>query len=136
MLRYREADRSDSTTLEKLAAEAGGGMVFGLRAGWGERCIAAFDKGVAIGFAIFNRTFYGRNFVRLIFVHPKQRRRGVASRLLGRVESACTGSDLFISTNRSNVSMRRLLKKMGYRRSGYIENLDEGDPEIVYFKRL
>lgn len=29
-----------------------------------------------------------------------------------------------------------LIVHPGFRRSGYIENLDEGDPEIVYFKRI
>jgi len=32
--------------------------------------------------------------------------------------------------------MRRLLKKLGYKRTGRIDNLDEGDPELIYFKRL
>jgi hypothetical protein len=32
--------------------------------------------------------------------------------------------------------MRRLCEKKGFSRSGYVENLDEGDPAIVYFKRV
>jgi hypothetical protein len=35
----------------------------------------------------------------------------------------------------SNTIMQELFEKLGYIRSGYIENLDEGDPEIIYFKR-
>lgn len=31
--------------------------------------------------------------------------------------------------------MQRLCEKLGFVRSGYIENLDEDDPEIVYCKR-
>jgi len=30
--------------------------------------------------------------------------------------------------------MKRLCERLGYVRSGFIENLDEGDPEVVYFK--
>ncbi len=32
--------------------------------------------------------------------------------------------------------MQSLLAKLEYELSGVIHNLDEGDPEIVYFKRL
>ena len=43
---------------------------------------------------------------------------------------------LFTSTNRSNAPMQSLLAKLGYRPSGVIENLDEGDPELVYMKHV
>jgi hypothetical protein len=32
--------------------------------------------------------------------------------------------------------MQNLCEKLGFVRSGCIENLDEGDPEIIYFKRM
>jgi len=32
--------------------------------------------------------------------------------------------------------MRRLLEGLGYEGSGYVENLDWGDPELIFFKRL
>gem|GEM_PF-5850403 len=32
--------------------------------------------------------------------------------------------------------MQLLLEKSGYSLSGFIDNLDPGDPELVYFKRL
>jgi hypothetical protein len=32
--------------------------------------------------------------------------------------------------------MQALLDKLEYAHSGIIENLDEADPELVYFKRL
>jgi hypothetical protein len=31
--------------------------------------------------------------------------------------------------------MQRLCERLGYVRSGWIENLDEGDPEIIYSKK-
>ena len=52
------------------------------------------------------------------------------------IESICVGKKLFTSTNESNTPMQRLCEQLGFVRSGRIENLDEGDPEIVYFKRL
>lgn len=32
--------------------------------------------------------------------------------------------------------MQRLFDKCSYRKSGFIENLDEGDPELIYYKNL
>jgi hypothetical protein len=32
--------------------------------------------------------------------------------------------------------MQQLLATLEFGRSGFIENLDESDPELVYFKRL
>ena len=39
-------------------------------------------------------------------------------------------------SKQSNFPMQRLLATLGFDRSGFIENLDEGDPELVYFKRI
>ena len=51
-------------------------------------------------------------------------------------EETCPSDDLFTSTNQSNIPAQRLFEKLGYTKTGIIENLDEGDPEIFYFKRL
>jgi hypothetical protein len=32
--------------------------------------------------------------------------------------------------------MQAVYESLGFVRSGFVENLDEGDPEIIYFKRL
>lgn len=32
--------------------------------------------------------------------------------------------------------MQRRCERLGYARSGLIEHLDEGDPELIYFKQL
>jgi GNAT superfamily N-acetyltransferase len=89
-----------------------------------------------IGYAIFNRSFFGQYFIELLIVHPDHRRRGIASGLMLHLETICPASRLFTSTNESNLPMQRLCEKRGYARSGYIENLDEGDPEIIYVKFL
>lgn len=51
-------------------------------------------------------------------------------------ESICRTPKLFTSTNLSNVRMQALLNKLGYTLTGTVHNLDEGDPEIFYFKRV
>jgi len=43
---------------------------------------------------------------------------------------------VFSSTNQSNEKMKKLFLSIGYVESGYIKNLDEGDPEIIYFKQI
>jgi len=43
---------------------------------------------------------------------------------------------VFTSTNESNAPMRALLGQCGYKPSGSIDNLDPGDPELVFVKFL
>ncbi len=88
-----------------------------------------------VGFAVVNQSFFGQHFVELLMVHADFRRRGVASALMHYVEKTRPNQKLFTSTNESNLPMQALLDKLGYSRSGYVENLDEGDPELIYFKR-
>jgi hypothetical protein len=36
----------------------------------------------------------------------------------------------------SNTPMRELLSQLGYQSSGVVENLDPGDPELIFMKIL
>jgi ribosomal protein S18 acetylase RimI-like enzyme len=72
----------------------------------------------------------------MLCVRPECRRQGIGTALVRHVESLCKTDKLFTSTNESNRPMRALLAKLQYVCSGVIHNLDEGDPEIVYFKRV
>ncbi|MDQ2305679.1 GNAT family N-acetyltransferase, partial [Pseudomonas aeruginosa] len=69
-------------------------------------------------------------------VAPDCRRRGIASALLRQARDDCRGDRLFTSCNRSNLPMRRLLEREGFQPSGVIDNLDEGDPELVFVRFL
>jgi len=93
-------------------------------------------SGVAVGFAIFAPSFFGQWFIELLVVHPGYRRLGVATALIGRCESICPAKKLFTSTNQSNTPMLLLLSRLNYKESGYVDNLDEGDPEIIFVKWL
>jgi GNAT superfamily N-acetyltransferase len=107
-----------------------------------ERAIAAGECHVAVdgdtirGYAVFDRSLYEQPFISLLLVDESQRRHGIGAALMRHIESICPEEKLFTSTNASNTPMQGLCEKLGFVRSGYIENLDEGDPEIVYFKRL
>ncbi len=99
-------------------------------------CFVAVADGEVIGYGVLNYTFYDNGCIDMLYVHSNHRRRGAGAALLQHMESLCRTPKLFTSTNLSNLWMQSLLAKLGYELSGVIHNLDEGDPEIVYFKRL
>ena len=96
-------------------------------------CIALYVQERRISFvAVIDETVV----IAMLYVHSDHRRRGVATAPIRHMESKCRTPKLFTSTNESNLSMQSLLGKLGYESSGVIHNLDEGDPELIYFKRL
>jgi GNAT superfamily N-acetyltransferase len=97
-------------------------------------CLLAYFGHEPVGYAVWNRTFFGLPFIWLLFVRPDQRRLGIGSALIQHISHLCLSEKLFTSTNESNQRMHRLLPRLGFIRSGFIDNLDEGDPEIVYVR--
>lgn len=89
-----------------------------------------------VGYAVIEYTFFSQGFIAMLYVHREHRRQGIGSALVRRLETLCRTAKLFTSTNESNKPMQALLGKLGYARSGVIENLDAGDPEQVFVKRL
>ena len=89
-----------------------------------------------VGFLLMHRHFFELPFIELLLVHPSFRRQGIGTALMRHLETISTPGKLFTSTNVSNERMQRLCERSGYVRSGIIENLDEDDPELIYFKRL
>jgi ribosomal protein S18 acetylase RimI-like enzyme len=102
----------------------------------GGRCWVAADQDRVVGFLVLEYTFYGNGFVSLLMVREDARRRGVGRALLRHAMSICATAKLFTSTNESNKPMRSLLRAQGFEASGVIHNLDEGDPELVFFQRV
>ncbi len=113
----------DARQRDHLAELLGGGL------SW-----AAFAGGEPRGFAVVTRHFYGFPFVDLLVVVEPRRRDGVGTALMDRCESAHDADRIFTSTNESNTPMRRLLAKAQWEVTGLIENLDPGDPELVFVK--
>jgi GNAT superfamily N-acetyltransferase len=99
-------------------------------------CFVAASNGVLLGYGLMDHEFFDRGFVRLIYVHTAHRRLGVATRLFDELETQCKSNRIFSSTNLSNQPMRGFLVSRGYVLSGMIQDLDEGDPEMFYSKRL
>jgi N-acetylglutamate synthase-like GNAT family acetyltransferase len=99
-------------------------------------CFVAVMNETVVGCGVLNYTFHHNGCIDMLYVDSDHRRRGAGAALLKHMESLCETLKLFTSTNLSNLPMQSLLAKLDYVLSGVIHNLDEGDPEIVYFKRL
>jgi ribosomal protein S18 acetylase RimI-like enzyme len=99
----------------------------------GESWVAEADGAVA-GYVLVSGHFFSHPFVDLLVVSESQRRRGIGSALMNRCEEAHQKDRIFTSTNESNAPMRALLAKIGFQESGVIDNLDPGDPELVFVK--
>jgi ribosomal protein S18 acetylase RimI-like enzyme len=100
------------------------------------RCLVALDGDDVAGYAALDDHFLGQAFVELLIVGPAHQRQGIGTLLLRQAERSCGRQKLFTSCNRSNLPAQSLFEKCGFQRSGQIYNLDEGDPELVYFKAL
>jgi ribosomal protein S18 acetylase RimI-like enzyme len=96
-------------------------------------CLVAEADAEPLGYVVLNYAFFGFGFIPVIVVAAAHRRRGIGLRLLSEARARCTSRKLFTSANTSNTSAQALFIRAGFVRSGSIENLDEGDPEIVYF---
>ena|SRR5687768_1901514 len=131
-----ENDIDALCALDHVARREGARRDFVRREVTSGNCLVAVADGTAIGYGVLNYNFYDNGFVDMLYVHTEHRRRGAGEALLRRMESLCRTPKLFTSTNLSNLSMQSLLAKLGYELSGVIHNLDEGDPEMVYFKRV
>jgi len=130
----RPSDHAQLLKIDELARsqpERSGRLLDMLREG---ECLVAEVDGEVRGFVMLNYTFFGFGFIPLIVVGEGNRRAGTGLRLLATAEARCASRKLFTSTNTSNVAAHGLLAQAGFQRSGVIENLDDGDPEIVYFK--
>lgn len=99
-----------------------------------ERCIIANDKNLIVSFLIFDTHFFDCSFISLIIVKPTERRKGYATSLIKYFINSSPTKKIFSSTNKSNQRMQEVFKVNGFIKSGFIENLDEEDPEIIYFK--
>ena len=99
-----------------------------------ERCIAIKNEFSFVGFLIFDTHFFDCSFISLIIVNPTERRKGYATSLMEYFISISPTKKIFSSTNQSNKRMQEVFKANGFIQSGFVENLDDGDPEIIYFK--
>ncbi len=100
------------------------------------RCLLVREGDEVAGFAIHDRSLFGQPFLSLLRVRTAARRRGMGTALVQATIATTEGDRLFSSTNASNTAMRMLLGRLGFIASGFIENLDPGDPELIYLRWL
>ena len=100
------------------------------------QCLVHVDSsGVVDGCIVTSpKSFFGRDFVRLLSVSSSHRRSGIGSALLAASVLQATTDTVFTSTNESNGAMRALLGRDGWAYSGQLTGLDDGDPELVFWR--
>tara|TARA_R110002124_G_scaffold114535_13_gene269305 strand:- start:12299 stop:12733 length:435 start_codon:yes stop_codon:yes gene_type:complete len=106
-----------------------GEIQYWLSQGWVS--VAECDDTV-VGYGVLHNHFYGRSFLELVMVASPHRRKGIGSVLVRHALQICQSTELWSSTNQSNHAMQGLLDRLGFVRSGIIENLDPDDPELIY----
>lgn len=94
------------------------------------------DPAVPVGYGCLDRSFFGEWFVPLVIVSNAHRRCGIGRKIIAHLERCSSAKKIFTSTNTSNTPMRQLLAQLGYQSSGVVENLDPGDPELIFMKVL
>jgi GNAT superfamily N-acetyltransferase len=101
-----------------------------------DEAYVALEDGQPCAYAALGESQFGRPFIHMLMVAEPSRGRGIGDRLVAHLEDRVEGPELWTSTNLSNQRMQRLLASRGYQLTGFIENLDPGDPELFFFKRL
>ncbi|HFU0691112.1 TPA: N-acetyltransferase family protein [Morganella morganii] len=99
-------------------------------------CFVLRREGKIAGYGVLHYHFFGCGFIELLMVDPALRGQGVGSALLTALQQQCRTEKLFTSVNTSNTGMQALLLRQGFVLSGQVDNLDDGDPELFYFRRL
>jgi len=104
-----------------------------------EACLVvceADDPGAPLGYGCLDRSFFGEWFIPLVVVSSANRRSGVGRQIVSGLEQHAGAEKIFTWTNTSNSPMRQMLTNLGYQHSGMVENLDPGDPELIFVKFL
>lgn len=99
----------------------------------GQAHVALMD-GRPAGYGVLTYGFFHDGFIELLMVGPRFRRQGLGAALIEHLTGHCRTQRLWTSTNRSNLAMQSLVQRLGFIRSGIIEGLDEGDPELIWRK--
>ena len=98
-------------------------------------CYLVETSGSVRACGVLDYHFFGNGFIELVMVGENFRRQGLGIALVRHFKEICATPKLFTSTNASNLQMQKLLNSAGFRTSGFVDNLDENDPEIVFYVR-
>ncbi|MEQ9007391.1 MAG: GNAT family N-acetyltransferase, partial [Ekhidna sp.] len=96
----------------------------------------ALDDGEIVGYSVVNYSFFRRPTLEMLMISESRRGEGIGKTLLRQALTTIgENRELWTTTNKSNTWMQSLLESEGFKKTGTIDNLDPGDPELVYFKK-
>ena len=90
--------------------------------------------GEVVGYGVLNHAFFRQSQVDMLMVGRGYRGQRIGEHLLLELEKLSDTPKFWVTTNLSNYRMQRLLTRLGYKSCGYIDELDPGDPEIIFVK--
>ncbi len=99
-----------------------------------QECFVININEMAVGFALFDYRFFDQGWIELIVIDKEQRAKGIGAQVIELICLQSRTDKVFTSTNRSNIPMQKALSKAGFTYAGELSGLDEGDPELFYYK--
>ena len=99
-------------------------------------CFIILEGSEPVGFVLFDYRFFSQGWVELLIIDEKHRGKGIVGNVFNLLSQQCKTEKIFTSTNNSNLPMQKALTKAGFTFSGKLNGLDEGDPELFYYKRV
>jgi RimJ/RimL family protein N-acetyltransferase len=99
-------------------------------------CFIITEDQSSIGYVIFDYRFFDQGWIELIIIDEKYRGKGIAGKVFNLLCEQCKTDKVFTSTNRSNTRMQRALVKANFTFAGELNGLDDGDPELFYYRLI
>jgi len=100
-----------------------------------QECFIILTDNIAVGFVLVDYRFFDQAWIELIIIGEKYRRRGIGEKVFDLICKQSKTKKVFTSTNSSNIPMQKALAKSGFTFAGKIDGLDDGDPELFYYKK-
>lgn len=90
-----------------------------------------------LGYASFLTDWFNSTFLKLVVVDPVARRRNVASALIETIaRDHCPSRRFFSSTEADNLPSIAMHEKLGFKPSGFLDNLPQPERELFYFRKV
>lgn len=97
-----------------------------------KNCFILEKEQEILAYGAISQQFFDHGFIDILMVNNQYRRQGLGLILIKQLIKKSATPKVFTSTNQSNIATQQLLVKAGFIPSGYIENLDDNDPELIY----
>lgn len=101
-----------------------------------DECFIILAGKEEVGFVIFDYRFFDQGWIELIIIDEKYRGKGIGEKTFDLICEQCKSDKVFTSTNSSNTQMQRALTKADFAFAGELNGLDDGDPELFYYKKV